>query len=90
MALSIKDEETDRLVRRYARAKGVSYTTAIRMAVRDALRRSGEPVADPDAEQRLADYRAVAREVRQAYAAMPTLDPRDPDAMLYDKDGLPK
>ncbi|MET3710564.1 hypothetical protein ABIC65_001244 [Sphingomonas trueperi] len=89
MALSIKDEETDRLVRRYARAKGVSYTTAIRMAVSDALRRSGEPVADPDAEQRLKAYREVAREVRQAYTAMPTLDPRDPDSMLYDKDGLP-
>ncbi len=90
MALSIKDEETDRLVRRYARAKGVSYTAAIRLAVSDALRRSGETIADPDAEQRLAAYRAVAREVRQTYTAMPTLDPRDPDAILYDKDGLPK
>lgn len=90
MALSIKDEETDRLVRRYARAKGVSYTMAIRMAVRDALLRSGEPIPDPDVEQRLAAYRTVAQEVRQAYAGMPTLDARDPDAMLYDKDGLPK
>ncbi len=90
MALSIKDEETDRLVRRYARAKGVSYTAAIKLAVSDALRRSGEPVVDPDAEQRLAEYRSVAREVRQAYVAMPTLDPRDPDTILFDKDGLPK
>lgn len=90
MALSIKDEETDQLVRRYARAKGVSYTMAIKLAVSDALRRSGAPVADPDVEQRLAEYRAVAREVRQAYAGMPTLDSRDPNAMLYDKDGLPK
>ncbi|KTF67231.1 type II toxin-antitoxin system VapB family antitoxin [Sphingomonas sp. HT-1] len=90
MALSIKDEETDRLVRRYARAKGVSYTTAIRMAVTEALRRSGEPVTDPDAEQRLTVYRSVVNEVRQAYAALPTLDMRDPDAILYDKNGLPK
>ncbi|SFK33202.1 hypothetical protein SAMN03159338_3907 [Sphingomonas sp. NFR04] len=90
MALSIKDEETDRLVRRYARAKGVSYTAAIKLAVSEAMRRSGDSVADPDVEQRLADYRSVAREVRQAYAAMPTLDPRDADAILYDEDGLPK
>jgi antitoxin VapB len=40
MALSIKDEETDRLVRKLASLKQLSYTQTIRLAVTNELKRS--------------------------------------------------
>jgi antitoxin VapB len=39
MALHITDEETDRLVRQLARARGVGITQAVRLAVEAELRR---------------------------------------------------
>lgn len=81
MALSIKDEETDQLVRRYARAKGVSYTMAIRMAVRDAMdrdRSSAETFAD-----RLRRAQTVA-------AREPRNDRSADDILGYDEHGLPQ
>lgn len=81
MALSIKDEETDRLVRRYARAKGVSYTTAIRMAVREAMdryRTSADSFTD-----RLKRAQAVA-------AGEPRNDRSADDILGYDEHGLPQ
>ncbi|WP_313538847.1 type II toxin-antitoxin system VapB family antitoxin [Sphingomonas sp.] len=81
MALSIKDEETDRLVRRYARAKGVSYTTAIRMAVREAMdrdRTSADSFTD-----RLKRAQTVA-------AAEPRNDRSADDILGYDEHGLPR
>lgn len=81
MALSIKDEETDRLVRRYARAKGVSYTTAIRMAVREAMdrdRTSADSFTD-----RLKRAQTIA-------AADPRNDRSADDILGYDEHGLPR
>lgn len=81
MALSIKDEETDRLVRRYARAKGVSYTTAIRMAVREAMDRD-RTRADSFAD-RLKRTQTIA-------AAEPRNDRSGDDILGYDEHGLPR
>jgi antitoxin VapB len=39
MALHIRDDETDRLVRRLAEHKGVGLTEAVRLAVENELRR---------------------------------------------------
>lgn len=90
MALSIKDEQTDRLVRRYARLRGTSFTGAIRLAVSDALRREGEPVEEDERERRARAFRERVREIQERVAALPTLDPRHPDEILYDEDGLPR
>jgi hypothetical protein len=89
MALSIKDEETDRLVRRYAQLRRISYTGAIKLAVSDALKREGAPLEAARVAQ-LDAFRAVVRDAQRTYAALPTLDPRDPDDILYNEDGLPK
>ncbi|WP_066721173.1 type II toxin-antitoxin system VapB family antitoxin [Sphingomonas pituitosa] len=81
MALSIKDEETDRLVRRYARAKGVSYTTAIRMAVREAM----------DRDRTSTDSFADRLKRAQAVAAVEPRNDRSADDILgYDERGLPQ
>jgi antitoxin VapB len=44
MPLSIRDELTDRLVRKLARRKGLGLTEAVRLAVENELRREEEAV----------------------------------------------
>lgn len=90
MALSIKDESTDRLVRRYAKLHRTSFTGAIKMAVGDALKREGQDVEETDRERVAREFKAVIKEVQERVAKLPVLDPRTPDEMLYDEDGIPK
>ncbi|MGO4124630.1 type II toxin-antitoxin system VapB family antitoxin [Inquilinus sp. YAF38] len=44
MPLSIRDELTDRLVRKLAKRKGLGLTEAVRLAVENELRREDEAV----------------------------------------------
>jgi len=83
MALSIKDEDTDRLVRRYAQIKGVSYTRAIRLAVTDALaREQALPVGTSFAER--------IRPIQDRVKARPRDTSLSEDEILgYGEDGLP-
>ncbi len=90
MALSIKDEETDRLVRQYARLHRTSYTGAIKQAVTAALKREGAHPGESERERTAREFRERVREIQERVAALPTLDPRDPDEILYDEDGLPR
>ncbi len=90
MALSIKDESTDRMVRRYAKLHRTSFTGAIKMAISDALRREGQQVEETDRERMAREFLAVVKEVQERVARLPVLDPRSPDEMLYDEDGIPK
>lgn len=86
MALSIKDETADRVVRRYARLHGISYTKAVTKAVGDALRREGHPADDGEEE----DFLTFIRNLQQRVARHPILDARDHAEILYDENGLPK
>ena len=88
MALSIKDESTDRLVRRYARLHGTSYTKAINRAVSDALRREGQPVSDDGVDD---DFLTFIQKLQHRVAKHPILDERSPDEIIgYDEHGLPR
>ncbi len=51
MALSIKDEQTVHLVRRYAELHRTTYAGAIRKAVAEALKLEGHDIEEPDREQ---------------------------------------
>lgn len=85
MALSIKDEETDRLVRSLARQAGLSYTAAIRMAVLNELDNRRPPARNPGRIREA--VRALQEEIRN----LPVLDPRTPDEIIgYDEHGLPR
>ena len=42
MPFHVRDDETDTLVRELARAKGIGLTEAVRLAVRNELRRAAE------------------------------------------------
>ena len=83
MALNIKDEAADRLVRELAAETGESITTAVTIAARERLERLRGAVPR---EQR---YEAIKR-IAERSAARPILDTRSEDEILgYDENGLP-
>lgn len=82
MAISIKDDETDRLARELAAATGESLTDAIRTALRERLERERGRVYPGIA--------AKVRRVQERVARLPTLDPRLADDLVqYDEHGVP-
>jgi antitoxin VapB len=86
MGLSIKNDETERLVRELAQLKGIGVTRAIRLAARNELERErNNPTKDW--EQRLSDIEKIQLRSR----ALPTVDMRSDDEILgYAADGLPE
>ena len=82
MAISIKDEEADRLARALAAATGETLTEAIRRALRERLER-----------ETARTRRRIGTEIRriqERLARIPVRDDRSADEILgYDRDGLP-
>ena len=88
MALSIKDEETDALVRRLARARRLSYTGAIKLAVSNELAKEAPNPKGSEADQ--ARRRAAVREIQERWAQLPDrMTAEEVDAWMYDEHGLP-
>ena len=82
MAISIKDEETDRLARALAAATGETLTEAIRRALHERLER----------ETRRARGRIAAeiRRIQERLARLPVQDGRSAEEILgCDDQGLP-
>jgi antitoxin VapB len=84
MGLSIKNVETERLVRELARRKGVGVTTAIRLAVRNELDKTPPPKKDP--EKIKAAIRALQEQVKKLPVYMTDQEMND---WMYDESGLP-
>ena len=84
MSLYIRNEETDRLARELADRTGMNLTDAITQALRAELDRT--PPKPRTVEEKL----AFIRRIQEESARHPVLDPRGPDQILYDEDGLPK
>lgn len=83
MALSIKDPEAVRLARAVAQFTGETMTQAVITALRERLARE---------ERKAQTIDTLVDEVMQIgrhFAALPVLDQRDLDDMLYDENGLP-
>ena len=84
MALSIKDPETDAMVRRLARARKTSFTGAIRLAV------SNELAKEPKPKRTFEEVWPEIQEIQRQTAAIPLLtDASDDEILGYDDDGLP-
>jgi antitoxin VapB len=84
MALSIKNDETERLARELARRTGESLTEAVTAALRERLARQEGRRAVPRLYEELL---AIGRRC----AALPDLDARTADEILgYDELGLPR
>lgn len=83
MALSIKNEEADRLARELVQLTGESLTEAVILALRERLER----------KRALNDNRPLSErlmEIGRRCASLPVLDHRTPDEILgYDENGLP-
>lgn len=83
MALSFKDEETDRLAREVARLTGESLTVAVRRALAERLERE---------RLRLGESAGIADRllaIGRHCASLPDLDRRPPDEIVgYDETGM--
>lgn len=82
MALSIKDPETDRLVRRLARQRRTSFTQAIKLAVKNELGKKGHVEES--------DFMRAVKKAQALIGEMPVLtDMSDDEILGYDEHGLP-
>lgn len=64
MALHIQDEEADRLLREFARKRGIGLTAAVKVAVReaDAVAEAKKPHRGGTLAERIAPLQAEVRE----------------------------
>ena len=81
MSLNIKDQETDALVRELAQKTGMSITEAVKDAVMAKL----QGLRHTYDETMVRDLLAIG----ERYTSYPVTDPREPDEILYDENGLP-
>lgn len=82
MAISIKNDEADRLARELSALTGETLTEAITEALRERLERTRARDAD--------ELRRRLDRLRAELAALPVLDDRTPDEIIgYDEHGLP-
>jgi antitoxin VapB len=87
MAFSIKDPDTDRIVRDLAKLTGLGLTDAVRMAAENELKRHGaSPTASP--EVRAAEFLAWMR--GQDYGPDTGLTREEIEAEMYDEYGVPR
>ena len=83
MALSIKNDEADRLARELVGLTGESITQAVVASLRERLFRKR-------AERDETDLVEALMEIGRRCASLPVLDDRTPDDILgYDENGLP-
>ncbi|MGA2689078.1 MAG: type II toxin-antitoxin system VapB family antitoxin [Candidatus Korobacteraceae bacterium] len=84
MALSIKNQEAERLARLVAKETGESLTGAIEQALRERWERLQRKPKEPVLVEHLL-------EIANRVAALPVLDNRSDDEILgYDENGLPR
>ncbi len=85
MGLSIKDADTERLVRELAKRRGTGVTGAVKLAVTNELAR------EDDARNRNFDeVWAEIQKIQKRYAARgPAMTAEEIDAWMYDENGLP-
>jgi len=84
MTLYIRNAEADRLARQLIEQTGESLTEAVIVALRERIARTSTKPRTPEEKM------AFMRSLQQRSARLPVLDPRDPDDILYDENGLPK
>jgi antitoxin VapB len=84
MALSIRNNTTEKLARTVAQHTGESLTEAIEQALRERLERLKRQKSAASLPEKLQD-------ILDRVDRLPTLDRRTPDKILgYDKNGVPR
>lgn len=83
MALSIKNDEVERVARKLTAITGERPTEATVISLEKRL----------DRKRAHLDKRSLWESIQpilRHYQSLPLLDPRDPDEILYDEHGLPR
>ncbi len=83
MQLNIKSEEARRLAAQLAHLTGESMTRAVTEAIRERLEREKGKHGRSGIAEKLMN-------IGRRCASRPVVDPRPPDEILYDEDGLPR
>lgn len=84
MGLSIKNDETEAKIRQLAKARKMSLTAVVTLAIDNELAKEPKPKKDP------VKVMAAIRRIQAEVAKLPILDHRTPDEILgYDNNGLP-
>ncbi len=83
--LNIKNKETCRLAKELSRLTGEKVTQAVTQAIRERLDKLNMS-KQKSRQHRLKEILSIADKC----AALPEIDPRRPDEILYDEHGLPK
>jgi antitoxin VapB len=81
--LNIKNPEAREIATELSRLMGESVTQVVTTALREKLERETKKRSREGLAERL-------MEIGRRAAALPVLDPREPDDILYDEFGLPK
>jgi antitoxin VapB len=81
--LNIKHPEARRIATELSKLTGESVTQVVTNALREKLEREKARTSREGIAEKL-------MEIGRRAAALPVLDPREPDEMLYDEFGLPK
>lgn len=85
MALNIRDPEVHELARKVATATGETLSDAVKVSLRERLKRV-QVVDEVERQRRLDVIEAAVRK----FQAMPNLDSRTDDEIIgYDENGLP-
>lgn len=84
MGLSIKNDETEAKIRRLAKARKMSMTAVVTLAIDNELAKEPKPKKDPE------KVMAAVREIQARVAKLPVIDPTvNADDWMYDENGLP-
>jgi hypothetical protein len=87
VALSIKNEKTERLAQELARTTGEPVLQAVTTALEERLERLRQ---DRPVRVRRKPRLEVVEAISRHFQSLPDVDPRDPDEILgYDAQGLP-
>ncbi|MBA4748084.1 MAG: type II toxin-antitoxin system VapB family antitoxin [Sphingopyxis sp.] len=84
MGLSIKNNETEAKIRRLAKARKMSMTAVVTLAIDNELAKEPKPKKDPE------KVMAAIREIQARVAKLPAIDPTvNADDWMYDDNGMP-
>lgn len=84
MGLSIKNDETEAKIRKLAKARKMSMTAVVTLAIDNELAKEPKPKKDPE------KIMAAVREIQARVAklgGLPTM--KEMDDWMYDENGLP-
>lgn len=84
MAFSIRNARVEEKARAYAAETGTTLTGALERALDQAM--AGD---EAQREQDFAEWYKGIQAIQAEVARLPVLDPRSPEEIVYDEDGIP-